>query len=99
MPQRPPAQLVTPIAPAEIFSELNLGYNGYTDPALANPKMWAPGSVNVLSLAFGFLHRSRFADVAFPAVATRTHETSGCSRSKQFSDSCIRSTSPTAAYT
>src|SRR5215471_20575282 len=77
MPQRPPAQLVAPVAPAEVLSELNLGYNGYTDPALANPKMWAPGSVNVFSGAFGYLQRSRFANVAFPAVATRIQTTGG----------------------
>src|SRR5260370_4726942 len=99
MPQRPPAQLETPIEPAEIFSELNLGYNGYTDPALANPKMWAPGSVNVFSGAFGFLQRSRFANVAFPAVATRIQSSGGSSLTKYFIDSGIGSSSPTANYT
>lgn len=63
MPQRPPAQLVAPVAPAEVLSELNLGYNGYTDPRLTNPKMWAPGTANVSSGAFGYLQRSRFANI------------------------------------
>src|SRR5262249_18141675 len=86
MPQRPPAQLVAPVAPAEILGELNLGYNGYTDPALANPKMWAPGSVNVFSGAFGYLQRSRFANVAFPAVATRIQSSGGSSTLKYLID-------------
>lgn len=99
MPQRPPAQLVTPIAPAEILSELNLGYNGYTDPALANPKMWAPGSVNVFSGAFGFLQRSRFANVAFPAVATRIQSSGGSSLTKYFIDSGTGLSNPSTNYT
>jgi len=86
MPQRPPTQLVAPVAPAEILIELNLGYNGYTDPALANPKMWAPGSVNVFSGAFGYLQRSRFASVAFPAAATRIQTTGGSSVLKYYID-------------
>src|SRR5260370_28887064 len=99
MPQRPPAQLETPIEPAEIFSELNLGYNGYTDPALANPKMWAPGSVNVFSGAFGFVQRWGFANGVCPAVGAGIQWSGGSSLTKYFIDSGIGSSSPTANYT
>ena len=99
MPQRPPTQLVAPVAPAEILRELNLGYNGYTDPALATPKMWAPGSVNVFSGAFGYLQRSRFANVAFPAVATRIQTTGGGDTLKYYVDSGLGLSSPSVSYT
>lgn len=59
MPQRAP---VRQAAPAEILNSLNLGYNGYTDPTLTNPKMWAYAS-NVFSGAFGYIQRCRFATV------------------------------------
>jgi hypothetical protein len=97
MPQRPPAQLVAPVAPAEVLSEMNLGYNGYTDPALANPKMWTPGTVNVYSGAFGYVQRSRFANVAFPAVATRIQTTGGSSILKYYIDFGL--SNPSVTYT
>lgn len=49
-------------APAETLDNLSLGYNGYTDPTLTNPKMWA-AAANVFSGAFGFTQRCRFANV------------------------------------
>lgn len=60
MPQRPPTRAS---APAEVLDSLNLGYNGYTDPTLLNPKSWAPGTFNVFSGAFGFDQRARFATI------------------------------------
>src|SRR5215471_21356917 len=99
MPQRPPAQLISPVAPAEILGELNLGYNGYTDPALTNPKMWTPGSVNVFSGAFGYLQRSRFANVAYPAAATGIQSTGGSNVTKYFIDSGTGLSNPSLNYT
>src|SRR5882724_3342401 len=60
MPQRPPT---TEAAPAQSLTNLSLGYNGYTDPTLTNPRMWA-AATNVFSGAFGYLQRSRFANLA-----------------------------------
>lgn len=56
-------------APAETLDNLSLGYNGYTDPTLTNPKMWAAAS-NVFSGAFGFIQRCRFANVVNFSPAT-----------------------------
>jgi len=49
-------------APAEVLSGLSSGYNGYTDPTLTNPKMWA-AATNVFSGPFGYVQRARFANV------------------------------------
>lgn len=49
-------------APAEILSNLSLGYNGYTDVTATKPQMWA-AAVNVFSGAFQFIQRCRFANV------------------------------------
>ena len=78
---------------------MNLGYNGYTDPALANPKMWTPGSVNVYSGAFGYVQRSRFANVAFPAVATRITSTGGTVVTKYYLDAGLGFSIPSSNYT
>jgi len=59
MPVRPPAKE----SPAEMLVQLSLGYNGYTDPTLCKPQMWAPGSANCFSGAFGYVQRSRFSNV------------------------------------
>jgi len=61
MPQRAPAR-AQQSSPAEILSSLNLGYNGYTDPTLCNPRQWS-AATNVFSGAFGFVQRSRFANI------------------------------------
>src|SRR5262249_41554051 len=52
-------------APAEVLASLNLGYNGYTDPTLTKPQMWA-AATNVFSGAFGYVQRCRFANVKSP---------------------------------
>ena len=54
-------------APAEILTSLNMGYNGYTDPTLCQPKQWAFAS-NCFSGAYGFVQRCRFANVITPAT-------------------------------
>lgn len=61
MPQRPPTKQT---APAEIISQCNLGYNGYTDPTLTKPQMWRQ-AVNCFSGAFGYIQRCRFANVVW----------------------------------
>jgi hypothetical protein len=49
-------------APSETLASLNLGYNGYTDPTLTNPRQWV-AATNCFSGAFGFVQRCRFANV------------------------------------
>lgn len=66
MPQRPPAKQA---APAETLENLSLGYNGYTDPTLTKPQMWAAAS-QVFSGAFGNIQRSRFANIKLFTPAT-----------------------------
>lgn len=56
-------------APAEILNDLSLGYNGYTDPTMTNPKQWAVAT-NVFSGAFGYIQRCRFANVVNFTPAT-----------------------------
>jgi hypothetical protein len=65
MPQRPPTRVA---APAESLANLSLGYNGFTDPTLTNPRMWA-AAINVFSGAFGYIQRARFANLT-PNLAT-----------------------------
>jgi hypothetical protein len=60
MPTRPPSREA---APAETITGLSLGYNGYTDPTQTKPQMWSPGTMNVFAGAFGYIQRSRFANV------------------------------------
>lgn len=67
MPQRP---LKKEPAPAEVLENLSLGYNGYTDPTLTNPRMWASPTLNCFSGAFGFIQRCRFANVVAPSPTT-----------------------------
>jgi hypothetical protein len=73
MPQRASAKQA---APAEVLGNLSQGYNGYTDPTLTNPKMWANPSVNCFSGAFGFIQRCRFANVVNPSPLTGVNFTS-----------------------
>lgn len=68
MPTRAPAKQA---APAEVLSQLNQGYNGYTDPTLTNPKMWT-AATNVFTGAFGYLQRARFANVLFTDTLATT---------------------------
>src|SRR5215469_13607711 len=69
MPQRPPTKQA---APAEVLSGLTSGYNGYTDQTQTKPQMWANPSVNCFSGAFGYIQRSRFANVVSPSPTTGT---------------------------
>jgi hypothetical protein len=73
MPQRAPRKEA---APAEVLETLNLGYNGYTDPTLTNPKMWANPTVNCFSGAYGFIQRCRFANIVSPSPLTGVNFTS-----------------------
>lgn len=66
MALRPPSKQS---APAEVLASLNGGYNGYTDPTQTNPKMWS-AATNVLTGAFGFIQRCRFANVKLPSPLT-----------------------------
>jgi hypothetical protein len=59
VPQAPPSKQA---APAELLTGLTGGYDGYTDPNTAPWKRWA-SAVNVISGAFGYLQRARFANV------------------------------------
>lgn len=67
MAQRTPAR-AQQSAPAEVLASLNLGYNGYTDPTLTNPRQWVAGN-NAFSGAFGYVQRARFANVVTPGPA------------------------------
>ena len=58
-------------APAEVLTGLNMGYNGYTDPTLTQPKQWA-AATNCFSGAFGFVQRCRFANVITGATSGYT---------------------------
>ena len=76
MPQRPPVK-AQQSAPAETLASLNLGYNGYTDPTLTNPRQWYAAN-NAYSGPFGYIQRARFANIVTPGsapigVATATH--------------------------
>ena len=73
MPQSPQRKEA---APAEVLESLNLGYNGYTDPTLTNPKMWANPSINVYSGAFAFIQRARFANILTVSPSTGMQFTS-----------------------
>jgi hypothetical protein len=73
MPQSPQRKEA---APAEVLESLNLGYNGYTDPTLTNPKMWANPSINVYSGAFAFIQRARFANILTVSPSTGVQFTS-----------------------
>jgi hypothetical protein len=66
MPQRPPAKQA---APAVILAPLNGGIDGYTDPTQAPFNRWAT-AVNVLTGAFGYIQRCRFANVVSPNPLT-----------------------------
>jgi len=67
-------------APADVLASMNLGYNGYTDPTLTNPRQWIAGT-NAFSGAFGYIQRARFANVVVGGtpVATVVAGTGGAS--------------------
>lgn len=60
MPQRAPAKEA---APTEQIENFGGGYNGYTDPQLTKPQQWLQ-AVNVISGAFGYIQRCRFANIS-----------------------------------
>jgi hypothetical protein len=70
MPQSQPKRTAQS-APAEVLTQLALGYNGYTDPTLTNPKMWAASS-NCFSGPFGYIQRARFASITNVGAAPVT---------------------------
>jgi hypothetical protein len=57
------------VSPAVILSPLNGGIDTYTDPTQAPYNRWAT-AINVLTGAFGFLQRCRFANVVRPNPVT-----------------------------
>ena len=61
MPQRPPIK-AQQSSPAETLASLNLGYQGYADPTLCNPRQWSAAN-NCYSGPFGFVQRARFANI------------------------------------
>lgn len=66
---RPPTR--KPPTPTDVIDSLSLGYNGYTDPTLTKPQMWA-SAVNVFSGAYNYIQRARFALLNTPGGAAFT---------------------------
>lgn len=70
MPQRAAARREFP--PAEILQPLNGGLDVYTAPTLVPYSRWFTGTQNVFSGPFGFVQRSRFANIVTGAGTVST---------------------------